>query len=304
LSQDDETQRFVTIALLIAVFGVVAGVVLVNGHFRNERVRTASREHAEKVRVAKESLDRENWDDAIRLLEEIKALTNSDDLDDAGKQMLSGVDRLLGDAHRSTTHRQAQIDASQATTRADELIQASERDIRNTNFPVAEKRLRQYLASPGASDRARAKWLLDAIRVATSDESAIEFLVLLPDAEFSQFVADGSLTSLDLTGFDSLRANCQRRLESNLSMAQKKREDLQGFREREARFAERSKGEYDRDTAIIMLSVLADTIVPAIARFCDRFEVTRNNRGNKVYVGWYRSKGLNGSEGRDTFEPR
>src|SRR5438132_7733003 len=37
------------------------------------------------------------------------------------------------------------------------------------------------------------------------------------------------------------------------------------------------------------------------ARFCPRFEVIRNRRGNKVYVGWYRSKGLNGVEGQDNI---
>ena len=58
---------------------------------------------------------------------------------------------------------------------------------------------------------------------------------------------------------------------------------------------------YARDVSAVKRAVLADTIVPETAQFCPRFGVIRNKRGNKVYVGWYRSKGLNGVEGQDNI---
>lgn len=58
---------------------------------------------------------------------------------------------------------------------------------------------------------------------------------------------------------------------------------------------------YARDVSAVKRAVLADTIAPESAQFCPRFEVIRNKRGNKTYVGWYRSKGLNGVEGQDNI---
>lgn len=62
-----------------------------------------------------------------------------------------------------------------------------------------------------------------------------------------------------------------------------------------------SSSSYSNDVAAIKRAVLANTIVPESAEFCPRFEVLDNERGNKVYVGWYRSKDLLGVYGRDNI---
>lgn len=58
---------------------------------------------------------------------------------------------------------------------------------------------------------------------------------------------------------------------------------------------------YGRDVAAIKSAVLADTISPRSAVFCPRFEVMTNARGNRVYVGWYRSADLRGVVGQDNI---
>lgn len=58
---------------------------------------------------------------------------------------------------------------------------------------------------------------------------------------------------------------------------------------------------YERDVSRIKSMVLAATDVPSSARFCDRFRVIPNENGNRVYVGWYRNKGLNEVEYQDNI---
>lgn len=58
---------------------------------------------------------------------------------------------------------------------------------------------------------------------------------------------------------------------------------------------------YYRDVAAIKRAVLNDTINPPSAIFCPKFEVITNKRGNRVYVGWYRSKDLLGRYGKDNI---
>lgn len=238
LSANSDSQRFVIIALLIAVFVVIAGVSFVNIHFKKERIQAASSELSTKVEAARECLDEKKWDKAIQLLEEIKSSTDPDDLDNAGTEMLSGVGRLLSDAQKGRELRKAEINAAEAKARANDQLKAAETDLRLMNLAVAEKRLRQYLANPVATDRARAKSLLNALEIANSDGSAIEFLALLSEVEFSGYVATGELTSLELPGFDSLRLRCLSRLRQNFVEGQKKRAMLQEFRQRAERYAD------------------------------------------------------------------
>jgi len=63
----------------------------------------------------------------------------------------------------------------------------------------------------------------------------------------------------------------------------------------------RIDGNYNRDVAAIKNAVLADTISPKSAFFCKRFDLIRNTRGNRVYVGWYSSTDLFGERGRDNI---
>jgi hypothetical protein len=58
---------------------------------------------------------------------------------------------------------------------------------------------------------------------------------------------------------------------------------------------------YERDVSKIKARVLADTINPGSAEFCPSFEVMTNQRGNKVYVGWYTSFDLRGRRGKDNI---
>lgn len=58
---------------------------------------------------------------------------------------------------------------------------------------------------------------------------------------------------------------------------------------------------YYRDVAVIKRAVMADVLIPESARFCPRFGTLRNKRGNLVYVSWYRSKDLLGTEFQDNI---
>jgi hypothetical protein len=283
----DRSDRFLIVGILLALGVCVTGILLTNLHFNRKNRAFLNTLISDKLQTAREAVDRKKWDEAIELLTATKASTNPHELDDAGRETLAKLERLLNEAKNSKSKQQVEVAMTKAKVEAELMFKSAEEAIRNGRWALADGRLLRYLRSPAVSHKERATLLLYAIEASNSDRGAVDFLTLLSDSEFSNFEKTGSLI-----GIDSLRKKCLERLRRNVPHAKIKREILSKFDEEAAR--------YERDVSRIKKAVLARTIWPESAVFCERFSVLRNRRGNKVYLGWYRSKGfLNGVEGED-----
>ena len=285
---------FLMVGIPLALTVCMTGFVITNIHFNRENRALLNKAIADKLRIATEAMDRRKWDEAIELLTATKASTKSDDLDGAGVETMAHLERLLSNAVKSKSEQEAEVETSKAKFQSYQLLKSAEEAIQNGDLALAVGRLQRYLERPKANQKARGKLLLDAVEASISDTGAIEFLVMLSDSEFSRIEKSGTLPKLELIDINSLRSKCLERLRKNLAKAAVKRETLDTIHEH--------AGRYERDVSRIKSAVLADTIRPESAVFCNRFSVIKNEGGNNVYVGWYRSKGfLNGVDGEDNI---
>jgi hypothetical protein len=309
-SESTGTGRFLVPCIVFAIIATISGVCSVNMYFSTVAADAAKRKLSETIQTARQAIDEKKWDQAIELLRTTKDSIDLESLDVPGREMMTKLGRLVSEAENARSEHYADIDRKEATLRADRLLLSSEEAIRDGNLTEAATCLRRYMASPGANASARAKLLLDAINIANSDTSAVDFLSLLSENDFLNFGEHGTLPgSLNHIDIDNLRVSCKERLQANLTAAKKRRDALalETLRETtaqriESRDKELLEADYDRDISKIKARVLADTIRPESARFCNRFDVIRNKRGNKVYVGWYQSRSLDGQTvGRDSI---
>jgi len=90
--------RFLIVGILLALAFCVTGILFTNLHFNRENGAFLDKVISDKLQTAREAMDRKKWDEAIELLTVTKASTNPDELDDAGRETLAKLDRLLSEA--------------------------------------------------------------------------------------------------------------------------------------------------------------------------------------------------------------
>jgi hypothetical protein len=268
--------------------------------FEKSQRNTANREVMKLIEDAKGQLEKREWEQAICTLQEAVNTKHATDLDEAN--------RLLATAKEAKAKRDADLvlflaSAKEAKARQDTalILRKAEEAISEKRFTEALRSLNAYLVSPLATERDRATLLQRAVRVATSDGEATRALTELADVEFDAVVAGTLPPCLEPPDVGSLKTLCAQSVQRNLEKAKGIRQERRLRAQRQAEFEEEDV--YERDVAAIKQAVFADTIVPSSASFCSRFEILpkRNARGNKVYVGWYRSRGLNGVVGQDNI---
>ena len=266
--------RFLIASVLLALVAMVVGIVFVNMHFARERSEEATRKLSEEMQVARQQIDQRNWNDAIKLLKQIKTSANAAELNDQGKELLAGADALLIDSERTVEK-----------IRADHVLESAEQALRLERWSDAQERLRQYLASPEATDRPKAKLLLKALDLIDSAKNAIEFLCSLTEPEFANFADQGSLPSLDLTDFDLLRTRCLDSLNENLSEAQGERETRRKLREESERLA--ASNQTQDQSAVSTPSTITGS---GLSYSSPRSSSSRSSPGTEVHVRGYTRK--------------
>jgi hypothetical protein len=274
LNQGTGDSRFLIASLCLALVAMVVGIVFVDMHFARERREEATRKLSEEMQVARQQIDQRNWNDAIKLLKQIKTSANAAELNDQGKELLAGADALLIDSERTVEK-----------IRADHVLESAEQALRLERWSDAQERLRHYLASPEATHRPKATLLLKAIDLIDSAKSAVEFLCSLTEPEFANFAEQGSLPSLDLTDFDLLQARCLDSLNENLSEAQSERETRQKLREESERLAASNQ---TRDQSAV--STPSSTTGSGLSYSSPRSSSSRRSPGTEVHVRGYTRK--------------
>jgi len=128
------------------------------------------------------------------------------------------------------------------------------------------------MASPGAKALARGRLLLDAINIANSDTSAVEFLSLLSEEDFTNFGEDDNLPgSLNQINIDKLRSICKERLQANITAARTRREELETLREKTAQLAQ-SKATLEADHDSSKLKAKASGRLDITAHFVSNID--------------------------------
>jgi hypothetical protein len=107
--QRGNSNFFIIITLFGALFALGVGILLVNTHFKNARKEFAVGEFSKSTEMAKQAISERKWDEAIRVLNEIKESTSLDGFADERERLFADVDRLVWDAERKKAEYRADI---------------------------------------------------------------------------------------------------------------------------------------------------------------------------------------------------